>query len=82
MVAFIVSVVTKHPEQALALLWVLFVLVSSAMRALPAPTPESRPIYTWFYTSLHIVGANWDKVMAVLYMAFPWLRTIGIDFEK
>lgn len=78
MVASLISFVALHPEQATGLFWILFVLFSSAARALPAPVQNGNLFYTWFYTALHIFGANWDKVTSALCLVFPALKMFGI----
>lgn len=58
------------PAALAALLYVLFAVVSSAVRALPQPAPKGSPFYTWFYGFAHLLGANWDKVLPALKLIF------------
>lgn len=51
------------------LAYIAYLVASSAVRALPAPTPASSRFYLWFFTFSHSLGANWDKVKIALAIA-------------
>lgn len=41
---------------------VVAIVLSAAVRALPAPEPMSGKFYQWFYTFTHAVLSNYDKL--------------------
>lgn len=55
-----------NPALLSAALYLAYAIASSAVRALPAPTPASSPFYCWLYAFSHSLGANWDRVEVAL----------------
>lgn len=63
-----------NPATLSALAYLGYAIASSAVRALPAPTPASSPFYAWLYCFAHGLGANWDRVKVALAVIFKAIQ--------